>query len=286
MYEIVTEVASNLNKQDLTGGLTILPFTFTVNGESVTTGADLSPEDALEFYARMRKKQTITTSQINLTEFAKVFEELAASGRDVLYIGLSSGVSGTYRQAQLAAEEAAEKYPERKFLTVDSRNAGFAVGLLVHRAMDNRAAGMSIEENAADIEAQVPHTRGVFVVDDLIHLHRTGRVSGVVALAGSVLGIKPLLKGDDTGHIAITGKARGKKAALDKLASEMAEHILPEKQLVCISHADAPEDAQYLAEKIRSNPYVADLRVELHEPMTGSHLGPGAVALFYRADKR
>ena len=77
-----------------------------MNGESVTTGADLSPEDALEFYARMRKKQTITTSQINLTEFAKVFEELAASGRDVLYIGLSSGVSGTYRQAQLAAEEA------------------------------------------------------------------------------------------------------------------------------------------------------------------------------------
>lgn len=286
MYEIVTEVSSNLSASDLTENLTVLPFTFTVNGEAVTTGAELSEEEIREFYTRMRRKQTFRTSQINLTEFTQAFERIAKEGKDVLYIGLSSGISGTYRQAELAAEEMRQKYPARKFLTIDSRNAGYAVGKLVLAAVANRAAGMSVGQNEATIREMIPHMRGVFVVDDLGHLHRTGRVSGVVALAGSLLGIKPLLKGDDSGHIVITGKARGKRAALDALAREMGEHILPEKQTVFVSHCDAESDAQYLAEKLRDNPSVEGVRIGWHEPMTGSHLGPGSVALFYLADYR
>lgn len=285
-YEIITDTSSNLYAADIVPGLTVLPFSFTVNGQEFTVDPAIPESELRAHYERLRKKATVKTSQINLSEFSAVFEKCAAEDKDVLYIGMSGGISGTFRQAELAAEEASGKYPDHKFLTVDSKNAGYAEGALVLTALQNRDGGMPIEKNARQIEELVPHMRGVFVVDDLAHLHRSGRVSGIVALAGTMLGIKPLLKGDDTGHIVMAGKVRGKRAALDQLAKEFTEHVLPEKQTVYVSHCDAEEDAKYLAEKIRNHPSVADLRINWHEPMTSCHLGPGSVELFYLADQR
>ena len=118
------------------------------------------------------------------------------------------------------------------------------------------------------------------MVDDLMFLHHTGRVSGVVAIAGKALGIRPLLKGDDTGHIVVCGKVRGKRAALNTLIDDFEAHVIPDShQTVAVAHCDALEDAQYVVDRISANPAVSKVYLEWYENVTGSHLGPGAVAM-------
>ena len=125
------------------------------------------------------------------------------------------------------------------------------------------------------------------MVDDLMFLHRTGRVSGVKAFAGKALGLRPLLKGDDTGHIVVCGKARGRKAALESLLADFDAHILPDShQTVAVAHCDSEKEAQFMADHMAKNPAVDKVIIEWYEQCTGSHLGPGAVAIFYVADHR
>ena len=147
--------------------------------------------------------------------------------------------------------------------------------------------GKDIETVAEALRDLVPRMRGSFMVDDIMYLKHTGRVSGVVAVAGKALGIRPLLRGDDDGHIVQAGKSRGKKAALNALLEDFNAHVLPDShQQVAVAHCDDEESAKYMAEKMLENPAVDDVIIEWYESVTGSHLGPGAVAIFYEADHR
>ena len=239
------------------------------------------------FFAAMRINVEVKTSLINFSEYTEFFEPFLKEGLDVLYVGMSSGLSSTFSNAEIAAEELREIYPERKIELVDAKNASLGEGLPVLRAYAMREEGKDIETVAETLRDLVPRMRGSFMVDDIMYLKHTGRVSGVVAVAGKALGIRPLLRGDDDGHIVQAGKTRGKKAALNALLDDFNAHVLPDShQQVAVAHCDDEESARYMAEKMLENPAVDDVIIEWYESVTGSHLGPGAVAIFYEADHR
>lgn len=146
---------------------------------------------------------------------------------------------------------------------------------------------MSLEETYAALEQDRSNLCEFFTVDDLMFLRRTGRVSGVAATLGTMLQLKPLLRGDETGHITVFHKVRGRKRAVDALAELYRKRVRrPEEQRVYLSHGDCLEEAERLARMVREAAPPKELIVSLHEPLTGAHVGPGMLALFFLGDGR
>ena len=206
----------------------------------------------------------------------------AANGDDVLYIGMSSGISGAYAASESASKRVREENPNVRIETFDTRGASLGEGLLVLEAARMRKAGASMDEVLAMLRNHRSRTQQVFTVDDLMHLQRGGRVSRVAAMVGSVLQIKPILESDELGRIIVTSKVRGRKKAVRYLADALRQRIDPnEKQLIGIAHADCKEDAETLEGLIRESCPNAQFLTVKYEPVTGAHVGPGALALFF-----
>ena len=254
-------------------------------------GGEPTPNDQLdikEFYAQLRNKKRATTSAANPDTFNSVFEKYLAAGTDVLYLGFSSGLSGTCNAGFVAARELVEKYPDRKCVVVDTLCASLGQGLLVVLAAKKKAEGATLDEVRAYAEELKPGMTHLFTVDDLFFLKRGGRVSAVTAVAGSALGIKPVLHVDDAGHLIKIGIKKGRKGSLNDLCERMKESAIdPANQLVFISHGDCEEDAKYLADKITTEMGVKEPILISHVgPVIGAHAGPGTVALFFIGKER
>ncbi len=241
-----------------------------------------------EFYDLMRNKERCTTNQANAFRFAALFEPILQAGDDILHISFSSGLSGTYHSAVQAAVDLKEQYPDRTIIVIDSLCASLGQGMLVHFAANNRDNGMSIEDNAAWVESHKLNLCHWFTVDDLMFLHRGGRVPKTTAIVGSVLGIKPVLHVDDDGHLINVDKVRGRNTSLEALARRMKESMTedPATATVFISHGDCPDDAKKLAEYVEKH---TGAKVQLFNclgAVIGSHAGPGTAALFFLGNKR
>ena len=207
------------------------------------------------------------------------------NGEDVLFVSMSSGISGSYASSKIAANQLAEEFPERKMLTVDTYSASLAEGIVVMRAVECRKEGLSIDETYQILRALRHRIAQIFTVGDLRYLKRTGRLSNLEAAVGTVLQIKPLLKGDPQGKIVCFAKVRGRQRAIEEMAKRYKELVVsPETQTVCISHADCEADAQILASMLRRSKPPKDILIVDYEPVTGSHVGPGALALFFVSD--
>ena len=167
-----------------------------------------------EFYDKMRKGSVARTSAVNADAFVQGFEPILQDGKDILYIGFSSGLSSTYHAGCIAAQELRERYPERKVLTVDTLCASMGQGLLVWLTVQELKHGATLEEAAKYAEDNRLHLCHWFTVDDLFFLKRGGRVSAATALVGSALGIKPVLHVDNEGHLINVSKARGRKNSI------------------------------------------------------------------------
>lgn len=288
MFQLVTDTSANLPTAYLQQEhITVLPYTFhTPAAEQVCL--DLNTFDAKAFYARMRAGEKITTSQIPPQRFIDAFTPMLARGEDILFVSMSSGVSGSYASGQIAARQLREDFPDRKLLLVDTYGASLGEGLLVMQAADCRRAGLSIDETYQRLRAQRHHMAQIFTVDDLRYLKRSGRLSNLEAAVGTVLQIKPLLKGDEQGRIVCFSKLRGRQRVIEAIARFYESLVVePQAQTVGIAHADCAPDAQILASMLRrsSRPPREILTVE-YEPVTGSHVGPGALALFFLSDAR
>ena len=187
----------------------------------------------------------------------------------------------------LAAQELREKYPERQLIVIDSLCASMGEGLLVHHALQNRAAGMSLEDNAAWVRDNVQHLAHWFTVDDLMFLLRGGRVSAASAYLGTMMRIKPILNVDEEGHLIPREKVQGRKRSIHHLLDKMKEHVVdPEHQVIFISHGDCADEANHLAELVRETFHPKEILVGYIGPVIGAHAGPGTVALFFLADQR
>ena len=240
-----------------------------------------------EFYGYMRDGHVAKTNATNAQSFREAFEVALTEGNDILYLGFSSGLSTTYQQGRLAAEELSEAYPDRRIVTVDTLCASAGEGLLVKLVTDKKNEGASLDEAAAYAESLIPKLAHWFTVEDLVYLKRGGRVSPAVALLGGMLNIKPVMHVDDEGHLIKVGTIRGRKASLKALADKLIETADDVAGgTFFISHGDCEEDAKLLCDMIREG---GGNQVEVITnvgTVIGAHSGPGTMALFFIAKER
>ena len=267
--------------------LTVLPLSVYIEDTKYVNYLDEREIAFSELYAKLRTKCPAKTSAINMNDFLTPMDEILRSGRDILYIGFSSGLSGTYNAGAAAAQEMAEKYPERKVYAVDSLCASMGQGLLVYHAWKHKQAGESIEQVRDWVLDNRLHLCHYFTIDDLMFLKRGGRVSGATAVVGSMLSIKPIMHVDNEGHLIKIGTARGRKASIRALADGAGKlGIDLENQVIFISHGDCLEEAEYLAGIMRERFHVKDVVISYVGPVIGAHSGPGTIALFFLGTER
>lgn len=284
-YVIVTDSSSDLSPELLERyNVLSIPLAVTMDGMEPVPNDEI---DTKEFYAFLRSKKGAKTSAVAIETFKNFFKPYLEEGKDVLYLGFSSGLSGTYNAGFVAAKELSEEYPDRTVATVDTLCASLGQGLLVYHAAKRRDEGATLEEVRTWVEENKLNLVHLFTVDDLFFLKRGGRVSAVTAVAGSALGIKPIMHVDNDGHLIKIGIKRGRRASLDELCSRMQELAFdPAKQMVFISHGDCEEDAKYLADRIRATMGVQDIVIDFVGPVIGAHSGPGTMALFFLGKER
>ena len=281
MTKLYTDTSANLPLALLREyDIAVIPFSYTVNG----VAEDYSEEtdfDGKAFYDAMRRGAEVKTSMVNPATAAAFFERALAQGDDVLYVGMSGGISGTAQAAVIAAGELTGKYPARKIVTIDTYAASLGEGLQVLEAARMIEEGKSLDEIKAHLLSRRPHMCQFFTVDDLAYLKRGGRISSATALIGTVLSIKPILCGDETGHIVSCGKVRGMKRAYQELANYYDGRALDKSEMLGIAHADNEEGAQALIALLRDKGFTGECLNVVYEPVTGAHVGPGTVALFF-----
>lgn len=288
-FEIVTDSSCNLIEDMIDDfGLHILPLTFMVDGTQYQSYLKGAHTDLKQFYTMMRENKVITTSLPNLADSEKLMRGLLEAGRDVLYLGFSSGLSGTYEATELLIKDLTHEFPERTLYAVDTLAASGGEGLLIYHAVQRARAGATIDEVRDWVEQNKLHLAHWFTVDDLMFLFRGGRVSKTSAWAGTMLNIKPIMHVDDEGHLIPLEKVRGRKKSLNALVDHMEETARApiEEQMVFITHGDCIEDAEYVADLVRTRFGVKDVVINYVDPVIGAHSGPGTIALFFLADRR
>lgn len=268
-------------------GIAYIGLSFQLDGKEYKEGTDNSLSSK-EFYNQLRAGKQSSTMQVNTYDFVAFLEPILAAGDDVLHIAFSSGLSGTYASYCRGAEELKEKYPGRTVIVVDSLCASMGEGLLTYYADENRKKGMTLQENADWLEANKLHLCHWFTVDDLMFLHRGGRVNKASAIFGSLLGIKPVLHVDNEGHLILMSKARGRVGSIDALVQKLKETANPDikEQMVFISHGDCRDEAELLADKLRKAVGIKNIRISDIGAVIGSHSGPGTIALFFMGKQR
>lgn len=288
-FEIVTDSSSNLLDETIGRfGLHILPLTFMIDGQQRQSFVKGEKSDLKQFYTMMREGKVITTSLPNMSDSEILLRSLLEAGRDILYLGFSSGLSGTYQAIALLLDNLAAEFPERRVMHVDTLAASGGEGLLVYKAAQMAQAGASIEETRQWVEDNKLKLAHWFTVDDLMFLFRGGRVTRTSAWAGTMLNIKPVMHVDDDGHLIPLEKVMGRKKSILGMIKHMEETAdAPiSEQTVSITHGDCLEDAEFLRDKIAEKFGVTDIHINYVDPVIGAHSGPGTLALFFMASRR
>lgn len=247
-----------------------------------------NPMDPKLFFDNLRKGKLPTTSQINPSEAEEFFEAYVKDGYDVLHLAFSSGLSGSYSSAMIGAQAVMEKYPDSKIVVIDTLCASLGEGLIVDYAVKLKAQGKSLEEIATFVEENKHNLTHIFIVDDLFHLYRGGRVSKLAAIFGTMASIKPIMHVDDNGKLTLVTKARGRKKSIEMQAELMGEYLGKYKdtpQKAFISHGDCLQEAEYLAKLIKEK-YGIDSYINYIGTTIGTHTGCGVIALFFMGEKR
>lgn len=244
-----------------------------------------------EFYKRIEEGAQPTTSQVNVDEFTNFFEPFLKEGKDILHVSLSSGLSGSFNSASIAARDLMEKYPERTIKVVDSLGASFGFGVLMTYLADLRDEGKSLTEVYDWAEKNKLRVHHWFFSTDLTSYKRGGRISATSAMVGTLLGICPLLNMDNEGHLIPRKKIRTKKKVIEELVNMMKEHVEdgPDYKGYCyISNSACEEDAEKVRDLVEA--YCPNLKgkvlINSIGTVIGSHTGPGTVALFFLGDER
>jgi len=286
-FKIITDSTSDLPMDYAQqNDLEIIPICYSFDGKVFGVDEELSSK---EFFGKMREGLMPTTMAANPQMIEQTLRRYLDEGFDVLYIAFSSGLSGSYNSAAMIGQSLKEEYKEAKIYVIDSLCASLGEGLIVHKALQLKQKGRTIEEVAAWAQENKLNICHQFTVDDLFHLHRGGRVSKAAAIVGTIINVKPILHVDNEGKLVPQDKVRGRKRALTALVDNMGKSIggfKEENDIVFISHGDCQEDAEYVANLIKERFCIKDVFVSILGPTIGAHTGPGLVALFYMGDVR
>lgn len=289
-YVIVTDSVVDLDGSYYTEhDLRYVPLSITMDGIGTMDDDFYTSLSARQFYDYLREGRNVTTSQGTVGYFMRVFGEILESGKDIVYLGFSSGLSGSYNSGCMARDELAEQYPDRKIYCVDTKAAAGGYTLLVCRAVERRDAGASAQELAEWAEQNSPHMVHWVTVDSLFHLMRGGRISKTSAVVGSLVGIKPVIAVTESGRLKAVHKVRGRRQSLAYLAKMAKEQMVKsEFDKLFISHGDCEEDAEYLRSLLVKELGVPEEKVEVHvlDMVIGAHTGPGVVTVFFYGENR
>ena len=286
-FSIFTDTPANLPTSILEKyGINVIPFSYFRDGVEYTP-VSLDEVDFDEYYDELRSGIKITTSQINPQRYIDYIEPHMMEGRDVLYIGLSGGVTGSIASANIASLYLLDKYPGVRFEIVDSLGASLGEGLQVIHAARQREMGKTLDETVKEALRYRKRMCQIFTVGDLMHLKRSGRLSAVGAVMGTVLGIKPLLKGNEEGKIVNFMNVRGRRNAMRAIVDRYREYsVIPAGQTVGISHGGCLKEALALRDMVIEVCEPREVIIVPHESVTGSHVGPGMLALYFEGDEK
>jgi DegV family protein with EDD domain len=286
-FIITTDTTCDLPQDYLSKhNITLLPLYYNLNGTVYGDKNDLEPK---EFYSIMRGGAMPNTMAVNPETARQKFSGLLEEGYDILHIAFSSPLSGSCSVAATTARELCEEHLDAKIIIVDSLCASLGEGLLVHKAVQLKESGKTLDEVVAWLEKNKLNLCHLFTVDDLHHLHRGGRVSKATAIIGTLINVKPVLHVDNEGHLIPLNNVRGRKKALISLVDQMEIRIkdYPVKNdIVFISHGDCLEDAEFVADLIKERFGIEDRLISFVSPTIGAHSGPGTVALFFMGTGR
>ncbi len=286
MLQIFTDTSSNLTVALLKKyNLHQLSFNLSVNDTPVEYPEE-HDFDGAAFYGNMRKGAVVSTALINVNDFMEAFRPMLEAGDDILYIGMSGGISGTANAAQVAVHELEEDFPERRIVAIDTYAASLGEGLQAIKAAKMRDDGKGLDEIVAYLKESRKTICQYFTVDDLMYLKRGGRISGASAAIGNILNIKPILIGDEIGRIVLNGKVKGMKMALKSIATKFENLCADMTETIGIAHADNEAGAESLLALLREKGFKGECITVMYEAVTGSHVGPGTVALFYNGTRK
>ncbi len=287
-YRIVTDSCANLTDEQIKEyGVEIISLKYRIEDKEFDSYVKGKPTDYAETYRLLREKAMITTSLASREDCDRVIPAILESGEDVLILAFSSGLSGTYQNIKLAAEDYKEMYPDRKIIVVDSLCASLGEGMLVHYCVKLKNEGKSIEEVAQWAEENKGSICHIFTIEDLFFLKRGGRLSGASAVFGTLIGIKPMLHTADDGKLYVTGKVRGRQASMNALVNSLGEKGVDiENQDIFIVHGDCEEDAKYVGDQIKKKYGIKNIVYNLIDPVIAAHAGPGTLAVFFIGKER
>ncbi|WP_313339790.1 DegV family protein [Sedimentibacter sp.] len=287
-YVIVTDSTADLPVNIIEEyNLTVVPLSYSFENENYINYPDHRQLAIKEFYERIKKGERSTTTLVNAKTFEEYLTPLLEAGNDILYLGFSSPLSGTYGSSLIAREELSEKYTDARIECIDTLAASMGEGLLIYYAAKMKQEGKNLDEVKQWILENNLHLCHWFTVDDLNHLKRGGRINAMTATIGTALGVKPILHVDNGGHLVSVTNVRGRKKSIHALLEQMETTCInPEENSVFISHADCLEDAEYLGNLIKEKLNVKEVVINFIGPVIGSHTGQGALALFFFGKER
>ena len=289
MYTLFTDTDCDITPEIAARyGYKLISMPYTIEGKQVFPYVDFKEFDYKEFYGRLRKGVVPTTSALSPVEYINYFEPEFKAGNDILYVHFSSAMSATFNSLRLALEELKEKYPDRKFYTVDTKGitlGSYNICLSIGELHKN---GASIEEIQAWADKEVDKTAFYFYADDLKFFGKSGRVSGFAAFFGNIIGLKPIIFIDSDGKMKTKDKCRGRKQTLQKLLQyviDLEDDI--KNHRVIIAHSDAMPIAEEFAGMMKKY-FGEDLNIEFEpvNPTAGSHCGPNAIGVSFHAKHR
>jgi len=288
-FEIFADSSANLTEEMVEKyNIEMISYTATLNGEEMECykRGESYEELAKKYYTAIAAGADVKTTLINADKIIDGVEPTLKEGKDVLFVSITTKLSGTYAQALEAQRRLKEKYPDRKFLVVDSQNAGLGQGLWAYYAAKMRDDGKDIDYVKKYLDEHVMYMNSFVYVDSLKYLKKSGRISAAVAIVGGILNIKPVLWGSEKGVLEVLCNEKGKKKALLTLADRFKHRVKdPGNQTIAIAHANNYEDAKALEEMIRAAG-AKDVVLNMYDLCTGAHVGPGTVALFFLGKKR
>lgn len=287
-YAIITDTSSNLPLSLLEPeDIKLIPFSYydKADSDNQMQCFDIENFDGKAYYDTIRAGKLYNTSQVAPQTYFDYIAPYAEQGKDVIYIGMSSGISGSYNSSLIAKDMLEEKFPARKFYMLDTRAASLGEGIVVLKAIELRKNNTPIDEAFKILSKLCDNVYQIFTVDSLKHLQRTGRLSGAAALIGTVLNIKPILRGNENGQIISCNKIRGNNAALKYMAQKYDELVKDAgSQTVGIAHSDNIEGVKALIDMLNTKNPPKEILTVTYEPVTGTHVGPGTIALFFLGD--
>lgn len=242
---------------------------------------DITGIHSSEVYAAIRNGQQPKTSQVSPQAFLRLFEDLAKSGEEGLYISFSSALSGTYSTSVMMKEQLLETYPDLNLTIIDSKCASLGYGLLVKEAVNLRDKGLDLATIEEKIRFNVEHMEHLFTVEDLDYMARGGRVSKASAFIGGLLNIKPILNVEE-GKLVPIEKIRGRKKVIKRMVDIMEERGSSiDEQVIAISHGDDEAVALELKQLIEERFHPKSIEIHLIGSVIGAHVGPGALGLYF-----